>query len=102
MPGVWGWPDLWWKTKCGCIGYGAVVIMRCRDTAEPGPDFSIGGEALNLDRCTFGAYILEPLTTGEKADVIGAMQRELALGRMAREMLNLLREIGKLTSKGEK
>lgn len=102
LPGIWSWPDLWWKAQCGCKGYGRLVIMPCFD-----PGAGIRPSTIQLTPCpvdmgdaSFGKLSVTPLTLQEKMDLIATVEREFALGRFAREMLKVMREIGKLTNGG--
>lgn len=53
-----------------------------------------------MDNEVIGKLTVTPLTLQEKVDLITMVGKEFALGRLAREMLNVMREIGKLTNKG--
>lgn len=102
LPGLWSWPDLWWKAACGCKGYGGLIIISCHD---PGNEIKPNTVQLipyriDMDNEVIGKLTVTPLTLQEKVDLITMVGKEFALGRLAREMLNVMREIGKLTNKG--
>jgi len=99
LPGLWSWPDLWWKAPCGCKGYGGLIILSCHD-----PEDQMKPNAIQLTPCridmdneTIGKLTVIPLTLKEKVDIIAMVGKEFALGRLAREVLKTMREIGKLT-----
>lgn len=95
--GAWSWPDLWWKAGCGCMGYGGVLLYQCGKTERP---FRVEpSEVIDLDECMLSGWSIKPLDLKEKQALIEKIEREFELGRKAREILAILREIGKLTDK---
>lgn len=99
LPGAWGWPNLWWKSKCGCKGYGSLRLYKCNEGADPGYELTImSPDELELDIGYLGAIKLEPMNTKEIEDVIMTFRRKSRLATLSEEILKTLREIGKLTN----
>lgn len=94
MPGVWGWKELWWMADCGCMGYGKLLLKAC----EP-PKWRVEIDlGIDLEKEQYGAYKLNPLSFDKKAQLLKEFQREFELAVLSREVLTVLREIGKLTN----
>lgn len=102
LSGVWGWPNLWWKAKCGCKGYGSLLLYRCDDGTHPaGYELTVASPYdLDLDNECMGAMKLEPMDIKEIENIIIAFRKKSKLAKLAEEILTTLRGIGKLTSEG--
>jgi len=98
MPGVLGWKEPWWKAGCGCMGYGKLLLRRCGADSEPAGVMVVVNDIIDLERERLGKWVLEPLSLEEKAKLLKDIALEFELGRLARENLDTLRKIGKLTN----